>query len=254
MNVARETYFIYLRNLKTLLGQPALVISTLIPSVFMFLFFGTPLRGMTSMPGFPADDYAAYITGMIIVMAVVMNGADVAFSLLTDMLSGYFDKLLLAPVNRFAMLMGTLLRSGTRALMQVIVIVALALLLGVSFQGGWVGLVAIVAITTVFGIATACVGLIIALRSKSLQMTQNTQLMFMPLAFLTTGFMPKEFLTGWFKWAVTLNPVDYVLVSVRTIIVYGWEWDAILPGLWVLAATTAIMLIAATWTYNRATA
>ena len=34
---------------------------------------------------------------MIIVMTVVFNGADVAFALLTDMLSGYFDKLLLAP-------------------------------------------------------------------------------------------------------------------------------------------------------------
>ena len=113
---------------------------------------------------------------------------------------------------------------------------------------------AILAVTAVLGIAFACIGLIIALRSRSVQLTQSSQLMFMPLAFLTTGFMPKEFLTGWFKWAVTLNPVDHVLVSVRTIIVYGWEWDAILPGLWVLAATTVILLIAATWTYNRATA
>ena len=143
MNTVRETYFIYLRNLKAWLGQPSLVISTLLPSVFMFLFFGTPLRGMTSMPGFPADDYAAYITGMIIVLAVVMNGADVAFSLLTDMLSGYFDKLLLAPVNRFSMLMGTLLKSGTRALMQVLVIVALALTLVRRCGSGWVNMVAV---------------------------------------------------------------------------------------------------------------
>ena len=181
----------------------------------MFLFFGAPLSGMTSIPGFPSDDYDAYITGMIVVMAVVFNGADVAFTLLTDMLSGYFDKLLLAPVNRFSILMGTLLISGTRALVQVLVILAMALALGVSFKGGLVGLVAIIVAATVFGIATACIGLIIALRTRSVQVTQNSWLMFMPLAFLTTAFMPKELLTGWFKWAVTLNPVDYVLVSVR---------------------------------------
>ena len=254
MNVARETYFIYMRNLKAWLGQPALVISTLVMSVFMFLFFGAPLSGMTSIPGFPSDDYYAYITGMIIVMSVVFNGADVAFALLTDMLSGYFDKLLLAPVNRFSILMGTLLVSGTRALVQVLAIVTMALALGVSFKGGLVGLVAIIAAATVFGIATACIGLIIALKTKSVQVTQNSWLMFMPLAFLTTAFMPKELLTGWFKWAVTLNPVDYVLVAVRTIIIDGWEWESILPGLWVLTATTVIMLAAATWTYRRATA
>lgn len=90
--------------------------------------------------------------------------------------------------------------------------------------------------------------------AKSAQMTQSSPLMFMPLGFLTTAFMPKEFLTGWFKWAVTLNPVDYVLVSVRTIIIDGWDWGSILPGLWVLAAATAVMLTAATWAYRGATA
>ena len=254
MNIARETYFIYMRNLKAWLGQPPLVISTLMPPVFMFLFFGTPLRGMTGISGFPADDYYAYFAAMIIVLAVVMNGADVAFALLTDMLSGYFDKMLLAPVNRFSILMGTLLTSGTRALLQVVVIVAMAMAFGVSFKGGLLGLVAIIVAAAVFGIATACIGLIIAMRTKSVQMTQNSWLMFMPLAFLTTAFMPKEFLTGWFKWAVTLNPVDYVLVAVRTIIIEGWEWESILPGLWVLSAITVFMLTAATWTYRRATA
>lgn len=254
MNVARETYFIYTRSLKAWLGQPPLVISTLVPPVFMFLFFGTPLRGMTGIPDFPSDDYFAYFAGMIIVLSVVMNGADAAFTLLTDMQSGYFDKLLLAPINRFSILMGMLLISGTRALAQVLVIVALALALGVSFKGGLVGVGAIIVAATVFGIATACIGVIVALRTKSVQVTQNIQMMFMPLAFLTTALMPKEFLTGWFKWAVTVNPVDYVLVSVRTIIIVGWEWESILPGLWVLAVTTVIMLTAATWTYRRATA
>ena len=254
MTIARETYFIYLRNLKTWIAQPAAVIATVLMSAFMFLFFGAPLSGMTQIPGFPSQDYEAYLTAMIIIMAVVFNGSDVAFALLTDMLSGYFDKLLLAPVNRFSILMGTLLVSGTRALVQVIVIVALAFALGVSFKGGLVGVLVVIVAATVFGIATACLGLIIALKTKSVQVTQNSWLLFMPLAFLTTAFIPKDLLSGWFKVAVTLNPVDYVMVSVRTIIIEGWMWDSILPGLWVLLATTVIMLTVSTWSYRRATA
>ena len=254
MNIARETYFIYMRNLKTLVGQPSLVLITVLPSVFMFLFFGAPLSGMTSVPGFPSDDYYAYFTAMIIVLAVVMNGSDVAITLLEDMMSGYFDKLLLAPINRFSMLMGMLIMSGTRALLHVLVIIAMAVAFGVSFKGGVVGLLAIIAAATVFGIAMACIGLIIALKTRSFQVTQNSWLMFMPLAFLTTAFMPREFLTGWFRWAVAVNPVDYVLVSVRTIIIEGWRWEAILPGLCVLSALTVVLVAVATWIYNRATA
>ncbi len=254
MSIARETYYIYMRNLKTWVGEPWLLVITVLPSAFMFLFFGAPLAGMTSVPGFPADDYYAYFTAMIIVLAVVMNGSDVAIALLTDVSSGYFDKLLLAPINRFSMLMGTLLMSGTRALLHVVVIILMALAFGVSFKGGVLGVVAITALATVFGIAMACIGLIIALRTRNFQATQNSWLMFMPLAFLTTAFMPREFLTGWFRWAVMLNPVDYVLVSVRTIIIEGWRWESILPGLWVLAGLTVVLLTAATWTYRRAAA
>ena len=254
MNIARETYFIYMRNLRTWLGRPSLVVITVLPSAFMFLFFGAPLSGMTSVPGFPSDNYYAYFTAMIIVLAVVMNGSDVAITLLEDMMSGYFDKLLLAPINRFSMLMGLLLVSGTRALIHVLIIVAMALAFGVSFKGGFLGLLAIIFAATAFGITTACIGLIIALKTRSFQATQNSWLMFMPVAFLTTAFMPREFLTGWFRWAVTLNPVEYVLVSVRTLIIEGWQWDSILPGLWVLSALTVVLITAGTWTYSRATA
>ena len=254
MAIARESYFIYLRNLKTWLSQPVAVVSTIVMSGFMFLFFGAPLGGMTELPGFPSEDYTAYLTGMIIIMAVVFNGSDVAFALLTDMLSGYFDKLLLAPVNRFSILAGALLVSGTRAFVQVVVIVGMAHALGVTFEGGVLGVLVVIVVATTFGVAMACLGLIIALKTKSVQVTQNAWLLFMPLAFLTTAFMPRDLLSGWFKIAVTLNPVDYIMVLVRTIIIEGWEWDTILPGLSVLLGTTAIMLAAATWFYRRATA
>ena len=253
MAIARETYFIYLRNLKTWLAQPASVIATVLMSLFFFLFFGAPLGSTTQLAGFPSDDYEAYLTGMLLIMTVAFGGSDVAFALLTDILSGYFDKLLLAPVNRFSILMGALLVSGTRALVQVLVIVAMAYALGVTFKAGVLGVLAIVLVSTTFGISMACLGLIIALRTKSVQVTQNIWLLFMPLAFMTTAFMPKELLSGWFKIAVTLNPVDYIMVAVRTMIIEGWEWDSILPGLLVLLVTTAIMLTSATWFYRRAT-
>ena len=254
MAVLRETYFIYLRNLKVWITQPSAVIAPILSSAFLFLMFGAPLGGLTELQDFPADDYQAFLTGMILVMAVVFSGSDVAMALLADILSGYFDKLLLAPINRFSILMGTLLVAGTRALTQVVVIVLLATALGVSFSGGVLGIVVVIISSTILGITMACLGLAIALKTKSAQVTQNTWLLFMPLAFLTTAFMPRDLLTGWFKVAVTLNPVDYVLAGVRVIIIQGWEWGTILPGLWALMAMTAVMLTATTWLYRRVTA
>ena len=254
MVTLRETYFIYRRNLKVWVAQPMAVISPILSAAFIFLFFGAPLQGVTNLPGFPADDYEAYLTGMILVMTMVFSGADVAMALLADILSGYFDKLLLAPINRFSILMGTLLIAGTRALSQVVVILVVATALGVTVGGGLLGVLAVVVSATVFGIAMACVGLIIALKTKSAQVTQNSWLLLMPLAFVTTAFMPKDMLTGWFKIGVMVNPVDYIMAGIRVIVIRGWEWETILPGLWVLLGTTVAMLSMATWFYRRATA
>ena len=253
MIIFRETYFIYVRNLKVWISQPMAVIGPVLSSAFVFLLFGAPLGGMTDLPGFPTQDYHAFLTAMVLVMTMVFSGSDVAMAALTDILSGYFDKLLLAPINRFSILMGTLLVAGTRALAQVTVIILIATLLGVTFSTGIVGIVTVIIAATIFGIASACLGLIVALKTKSPQVTMNTWLLFMPLAFLTSAFMPKELLSGWFKVAVTINPVDYVLAGIRVIIIEGWIWDTILPGLLSLAVMTVVLLSVATWQYRRVT-
>jgi len=164
------------------------------------------------------------------------------------------DKPLLAPINRFSILLASLLMAGTRALVQVVIIVLLAAALGVSFKGGVLGTMAVTAMAATFGITWACLGLMIALKTKSAQVTQQSWLLFMPIVFLTSAMMPRELLSGWFKIAVIINPVDYVLQGIRLIIIEGWEWGTIPTGIWVLIAMTAVLMAAATWLYPRVTA
>jgi ABC-2 type transport system permease protein len=254
MAILTQTWHIYMRNLKTWIGQPALVVPSVVFPAFFFLLFAAPLSGVTNLPEFPTDDYEAYMTGTILVMSVVFSGADAAMAILADILSGYFDKLLLAPINRLSILLSSLLMAGTRALFQVVIILAIALALGVSFKGGVAGVLLIALLATVLGMAWACVGLMIAIKTKSAQVTQSSWLLFMPVAFLTTAYMPKDFLSGWFEWAVKINPVDYVLNTIRTIVIAGWEWSGIMPGLWVLTGMTVLAVTVATWMYRRETA
>ena len=249
-----QTYYIYVRNFKVWISQPMVVIGPLLTAAFMFLLFGAPLEGTIRLPGFPTDNYMAFFTAMVLVMTMVFSGSDIAFSALTDILSGYFDKLLLAPINRFSILMGTILVAATRALAQVLIIVVIAILLGVTFKGGVIGILAVIIAATLFGVASAFLGLIIALKTQNVQVTQSTWLLFMPIAFMTTAFMPKELLSGWFKLAVTINPVDYILTGIRVIIIEGWVWESILPGLWALLAMTVVLGTATTWVFRRITA
>ena len=54
MLILRESSYIYVRNLKTWLAQPTMIVAAVLSSAVMYLFFGEPLRGITGLPGFPA--------------------------------------------------------------------------------------------------------------------------------------------------------------------------------------------------------
>ena len=54
--------------------------------------------------------------------------------------------------------------------------------------------------------------------------------------------------------AVTINPVEYVLAALRVIVIEGWVWDTILPGLAVLATMAVGLTAMTTWLFRRETA
>lgn len=252
--IISETFFIYRRNLRTWLGVPANVFAPLFISALLFILFGAMFERTISLGGFGTDDYEAFLVAWIIVQVVVFSGTDSGFSLLMDIMSGYYDKLLLAPINRFSVLFGTLMVSGTRALLQALVVVLLALAVGVDFQTGVLGVLFIMALAVVFGLVWSCLGIMIALKTKNAQVTQTSGLLFFPFIFLTTAFMPEDQLSGWFKVAVKINPVTYVMEAMRAMTLEGWEWETIFTGVWVAGVLLAVLLVATTWMYRRQTA
>ncbi len=253
MNLIVQTYYMYVRDLKILLRLPVALFPPIFIPAFLFLVFSAAFGEVARLPGFPAEDYKSFLVSLIIFQTVIFSGGDTAFGMMTDIMSGYLDKLLLAPINRFAILLGALLLAGSRAAVQVTVVVLFALALGVNFKGGPGGIVAIILFGGIFGMVWSCIGIIIALRTKNPQATQASFVLFFPAMFLTTAFMPRELLSGWFEVAVTINPINYILEGVRAIVIQGWEWSTILKGLWALLGMAVVLIGSATLAFRRAT-
>jgi ABC-type multidrug transport system permease subunit len=73
-------------------------------------------------------------------------------------------------------------------------------------------------------------------------------LIFFPLLFLSPAFAPKEIFDGWLKVLATINPVTYILQGMRTLILDGWDWEAIgkaLAAIFGLGAFTQTLVLTA---------
>ena len=97
-------------------------------------------------------------------------------------------------------------------------------------------------LSALFGVAYAGFGILVALRTRNVQATQSSFLLFFPLLFLTPNFVPFDRLSSVMETLARINPVSYVIVGLRSLIIDGWDWGKI----GVCAGVIAVMGLALT--------
>jgi ABC-2 type transport system permease protein len=174
-------------------------------------------------------NYKAFQLPVSILFATTSSGA--GLGMVTDIESGYFDKLLLTPVNRLSILIGAMGADATRIVFQGAVVMGIGLATGMSWETGITGAIVATLIGSLFGIAFSAMGFAIALKTGNSQATQSTWALFVPLIFLSPAFAPLSALEGWLKTAATYNPVTYVFEAMRSLGLEGWVASDMLKGL-----------------------
>ena len=254
MNIFREIGFLFVRGLKqSIRPWPALLPSLFLP-VFFLLVFGASLQSVTKLPGFVGSSYIVFYAPVAILQAIFFSSGDAGTDLVVDITSGYLDKLLIAPIHRVAILVGKLLAVGLRAAVQALVVIAIILLIGGKVVTGFPGLLVILALAAVFGMAWSGIGMTIALLTKNQRATQSAFILFFPFTFITTSQLPLNLLSGWYKVAVQLNPVTAILEALRALTSTGWNGSVIAHGFLTAIIVGIITLTAATLSFRRVTA
>jgi ABC-2 type transport system permease protein len=215
----RATMMLAGREVRLALRTPAYLVPNLIvPLFFYFITLG-------SLKGFATEFGLANFEGFLLPMALLfaVQGGSAGLNMVADIESGYFDKLLLTPASRMALLVGAMSADFFRIMAQAALVLVVALGTGLHFETGVLGALTLIGIASLFGLAYSGIGFGMALKTGNAQATQSMWFLFMPLMFLTTLFAPKEALTGWLKTAATFNPMTYILEGMRSLSMTGWD-------------------------------
>jgi ABC-2 type transport system permease protein len=218
-------------------------LEAVIPPVFIALFFfivnkATLERLTEAIPGF---DYTAFQMATAIMLGV--TGVSRAGALVLDVQDKYFDRLLLTPVRRTAILLGHMAADVAVAAALTVPIILLGLVLGVRFEGGPIGMFVFIAIASLWSLAFAGFGYAIALKTGNPAAVNSSFLLFFPFLFLTSSYVPRSQLSGWLDTVAGLNPVTYILDGLRSLVLGGgWHWADLAQALLAIALVGAVSM------------
>jgi ABC-2 type transport system permease protein len=229
-----------------------------IPALFIPLFFLAVNVGQVSKtfpdttPFLHGQGYVAFQLPVSLMFEVATASSGLA--LVSEIDLGYFDKLLAAPIRRSSIIFGRLAADLVRGLLGSTVVLLAGLALGAHMEAGVLGALVLVVLAALFGVGYAGFGILVALRTRNVQATNTSFLLFFPLLFLTPNFVPFDRLSPLMEALARANPVSYVIDGLRSLVIEGWDpgklaaCAGVIAGMGVLLTTLSLRAIA---TYDR---
>ncbi|MFN8036302.1 MAG: ABC transporter permease [Acidimicrobiia bacterium] len=239
---ARESGFLHdvatvaSRALRAIPRDPEAVIPALVVGVFFYAVNVGSLQVVAEQG--PVSDFKAFQLPVAIIFSI--TGVSRAAALVVDIQDGYFDRLLVTPIRRAALLLGLMVADITLVVCLAIPVVGLGLAVGVRFETGPLGILVFLGFSALWGLVFTGFPYAIALKTGNPAAVNSTFLLFFPFAFLTTSFLPREALTGWLSTMAGYNPVTYLLEAMRSLILEGWDAHKLIVGLASIAAVGAV--------------
>ena len=188
--------------------------SSLVQPVLFLLVLGTGLSSL-ARSGLPAGiDFKTYIYPGVLAMSVLFTALFSAASIVWDREFGFLREMLVAPVSRSAIVIGKSLGGATVATLQGMVILALAGVAHVPYDA--VLFLTLIGELLLLSFTLTAFGVMMAARIKQIQAFMAlTQMLVMPLFFLSGALYPLNGLPGWLTVLTRLDPLTYIVDPMR---------------------------------------
>lgn len=205
---------IWWREIVRFYRQRSRLFSAIAQPLVFWLLIGSGLSASFQPAGASETDYLAYFYPGIVVLVVLFTAIFATISVVNDRREGFLQGVLVSPVPRWRIVLGQALGGTTLALLQGILLLALApfagIRLGVASVLLTIGVLALLA----FGLTN--LGLLMAWRMDSTQgFHAIMNLLLIPIWLLSGAFFPSDGAPGWLAWTMRLNPLTYGLAALR---------------------------------------
>ena len=223
------------------LRQRGLLVFPMIFPLILFAINGSALSPATRIPGFPTTNYRDFLIAMTFVQGAMFVSINAGVDLARDIESGFLNRLALTPIRGDAMLVGQLGGALVLGVIQACVYLLVGLASGVTIVSGVGGAVVLLALSVLIAFAFASLGGLLALRFGTGEAVQGIFPLLFVTLFLSSSSLPRNLISiTWFRDIATYNPVSYLIEGLRSLVITGWDGQALALGFGFSAALLVI--------------
>ena len=211
-------YTLWLRQVRRYWRSGSRVLGTLGQPILLLLALGYGIGAIYRRAG--EGNYLNFLVPGIITQTVLLSGIFWGIIILQDKRFGFLSEMLVAPVSRTKILLGSALGGATISIFQGILVFVLAL--GFGFRPyDWALVAPAFLVLVLMCVALTCFGAGIASLVDDFQGFQGiNNLLVMPLFFLSSALYPLNSVPPLLKLISTINPVSYMVDALRTLLTH----------------------------------
>ena len=228
MTALRHTWQVALRYIRALLRQPAWIGISLVQPAIWLLLFAALFKRTADIPGFTGGSYIDFLTPGVVVMLAVSTAGWVGMAFIDDINRGTMDRLLVSPIWRGALNLGSIAQSVLTIVIQSAVVVGLAVATGAHFPGGVAGIAILIVVAGLLGAVFASLsnGLAVLVRQRE-SLIGAVTMVTLPLTFLSSALMQQSLLPAWIRWVAKFNPVNWAAEAGRSAASAHVDWTLV---------------------------
>jgi ABC-2 type transport system permease protein len=251
VNALREVGAIAWRSIRRTLRQPSNAIVLVFPLMLMAVN-SNGLKAATHLPGFPTRSFLAFFIPFTFIQGALFAASTAGTELGRDIDTGFLNRLALTPLRGSALLAGHLGGALAQTFIQALVYLGVGLLFGVRFASGVAGMATLILLALCIGAGFASAGIWIALRTGSGEAVQAQIPVLFFLLFISSMNMPRNLIeVHWFRVAATLNPVSYMIEGMRSLVIEGWDGQALALGFGLSLAFVMLAMTASSFALRK---
>ncbi len=273
----QAVYVMWLRELKKFFRSYSRVIAMVAMPAFFLAFMGMGFESF-EMPGLPSGsviaealgfdpissllfadqisqffgfDYMSFLAPGIVGMILLFASMTAGMSILFDREFGFLKEVMVAPVSRFSIAMGRTMGGVTTAIIQGLLILGIAGVMGVNIS---IPTGLSLSVVFMFLISIGFVGMGMAFAAKMTDFQGFMLVMnfvIFPLFFLSGALFPLSAFPGWIQSIAYLDPLTYAVDALRTTLVGIGGTMPLTLNFLILIGFTAAMLLVSTYLFQR---